>query len=277
MNKKFHSFIFILILFAYANTSFASLAETLGRAPKILTLGDSITVGCCNPSVGYQQFLAENLSNDGYSFSFVGSVRNAHGINIEGHGGFTPAQLANGIDNWLASSTPDIVLLHAGTNGITRNSLNFDPNTAQWGSQVNDVQTLLQSIVNFNPNTYVIVADIINKRTPDTQTSVFNEQLNLMLQTIFGNNSRISIVDFENLLDADPANNYSDAVHPAEPGFKLIADGWYTALTPILNSDSVSSVPIPTMSWIFVLFTGLFMLNQRVPVFRLLSINKTYN
>jgi lysophospholipase L1-like esterase len=229
------------------NTTSTALIDALGHAPKIMALGDSITTGCCNPTVGYYQFLADDLIASDYQFSMVGSV-SAGGYNIEGHPGAWPSDLlsgildstsglrSGGIASWMVQSTPDVVLLHAGTNGVMPSTLSYDPATARWGSQVADMRSLLDGIFNGNQNAYVILAEIINTQTPSSDITEYNRQLALMAST-YGN-SHLFLVNMGNILAGDPQANYVDAVHPSAAGLKIMADRWYQALTPILNGTT---------------------------------------
>ena len=251
--SHYASAILAFILAGTAQTASAALIDTLGHAPKIMALGDSITAGCCDPHVGYYQYLANVLTTAGYQFSMVGSVH-VGGYNIEAHPGAWPKDLVNGIldpnsdlrsggiATWMEQSTPDIVLLHAGTNGIMPSTLSYDPTTAQWGSQVADMRSVLDGIFSANTDVYVMLAKIISLRTPSPGTTEYNRQLALMAST-YGN-SHLSLVDMEDNLSGDPQTNYVDDVHPSADGLKIMADSWYSALKSILD-ETISNAPIP--------------------------------
>jgi lysophospholipase L1-like esterase len=249
----------------------ARLADALGRTPRIMALGDSITVGCCVPPVGYWQFLSEDLVAGGYEFILVGSVHNFGNFGIEGHAGAWPRDLVygipdpstgqrnGGIGTWMPQSTPDVVLVHAGTNGIMPSTLSYDPATAQWGSQVADMKTLLDGIFAANPNAYVVLAQIISLRTPSSGTTEYNRQLGLMA-SVYGND-HLSLIDMEDILAADPQGNYVDGTHPGPPGLKIMADAWYRALVPVLDGSQTNpTVPLPPSS---LLVVRLAMRNSR--------------
>jgi len=96
---------------------------------KIMPLGDSITRGSGSINTnGYRKPLYENLTDNGYNVDFVGSQNDGvfDDIDHEGHGGWTDSQIAtniynNGGSNWISTYTPDIILLHIGTNGLDSN------------------------------------------------------------------------------------------------------------------------------------------------------------
>lgn len=256
LHQSYLSVILSVILMQITGSAFADLSGTLGHPPRIMALGDSITAGCCNPRVGYYQFLSDNLTTAGYQFDMVGSVY-VDGYHIEAHPGAWPYDLLNGIldpntglrsggiDEWIAQSAPDIVLLHAGTNGVGSNgSLNYDPQTAQWGKHVEDMRQILDVIFNANPAAFVILAKIINTRTYEPDISEYNRQLALMVSA-YGN-SHLHVVDMEDILSDDPLINYIDSVHPSPTGLEIMADNWYPVLTPILDlSHAVAEDEFP--------------------------------
>jgi lysophospholipase L1-like esterase len=236
-------FLTATLLLATRVTS-AALVDSLGHAPRIMALGDSITSGCCNPRAGYYQYLANYLTTYGYQFSMVGSVH-VGGYDIEGHPGWWPKDLVNGrldpttglltggIDVWMTQSEPDIVLLHAGTNGVGPSTISYDPTVSKWGSQVADMRSLLDGIFNANPNAYVIMAKIIQTRTPRSDITEFNNQLSRMASA-YGND-HLFVVDMENILSGNPDANYVDDVHPSAAGLQIMADAWFPTLTRVLD------------------------------------------
>ncbi|MFI5985059.1 SGNH/GDSL hydrolase family protein [Streptomyces sp. NPDC051555] len=91
------------------------------HALRVMPLGDSITQGVgSSTSAGYRLPLQARLA--GRRVDFVGSQ---HGGAVadpdhEGHSGYMIDQLGAGIDGWLATAQPDVVLLHAGINDLDR-------------------------------------------------------------------------------------------------------------------------------------------------------------
>lgn len=247
----------------FASGASATLSESLGRPVRIMALGDSITAGCCSPYVGYYNFLADRLAADGYSFATVGSYQN-RGQRHEGHGGYWPKDLADGrvdaatgelrggVAAWMAQSAPDIVLLHAGTNGLSQASVNFDPATASWGSQAADVRRIVDGIFAANPDAFVLMAQIIQTQVPRPDLTAFNQQLASVAAT-YGN-GRLLLVAMEDLLTGDPTAYFGDAIHPNAMGLSLMADAWYDALVPVLDGE-VSQVPLPAAG--LLLLAGL--------------------
>jgi len=272
---------------------------SLGAAPlKIMMLGDSITEGLAaipdlpdqnqsdytqgliqNPdNIGYRGELWRLLKEEGYVFGaadtnldFVGNktggsnyTANNPGFdeNHEGHGGYTSAQIRDGIDGWLTTTPTDIVLLHIGTNdpgkGIhigTDNDSNQDANTT-----VNNVKKILNSIFTANPNTKVFVARTIEARRAynfaidngNWRTVTLNNNISAMINNHI-QTANIKMVNLESgagirydpcgttLGDMQPydINGYYD-FHPNEHGYKKMAQKWF--------DDMMASGWLPTIS-----------------------------
>src|SRR4051812_31338835 len=98
---------------------------------KIMPLGDSITEGFGDgfPNKkfrGYRGHLYQMLVDAGFAVDFVGSIPEGDipDPDHEGHGGHTALKLIHdpdtnkGVFQWLRDASPDVVLLHIGTNNV---------------------------------------------------------------------------------------------------------------------------------------------------------------
>lgn len=251
-----------------AGSAQASLSDTLGRVPRIMPLGDSITAG---GEGSYRRHLGEMLRSEGFGFDFVGSRSSGRMIDNEheGHNGWWPRHLLHGHDrevshgslfDWLPVAKPDVVLLHVGSNGLSPDTLRYDASVEAYGSQVADVREILDVLYAHNPQVQVLVAKIIGRRDRshlDDQINEFNRQLVAMVRS-HGKGDQLTLVDMQGLLDHEPAY-FSDAAHPSPLGHDLMALAWYPALAAILQtSDSeLSDVPLPAGIWLVL--SGLSM------------------
>lgn len=198
---------------------------------KIMPLGDSITWGTPDPSYGgYRHLLGTLLTNDGYSFEFVGSGQSGNGVipspNNEGHPGWTILQIKNGIDSkgWLETSQPDIVLLHIGTN-------DFRPRVGGAASAPGNLSTLLDDILARLPQAHVIVAQIIPFRPgPDQVHRSYNAAIPGIVAS---KGPRVSRVDMQNILSP---SDYADGLHPNAGGYNKMARAWEGALRAVISS-----------------------------------------
>jgi len=99
------------------------LVSAAGAATAVLPLGDSITRG--DASQGYRLNLWTQMVAGKNDVDLIGSLDNGGPTGFdrqhEGHSGYTVQQVADALPGWLKrSSAPDVVLLHIGTNDLTR-------------------------------------------------------------------------------------------------------------------------------------------------------------
>lgn len=110
----------ILLIFSLFAAPITASAGTIPQpVVKILALGDSITQGA-GVNGGYRLPLQQMLAEDGVAFDFIGpEVLNSDGMADPEHAGIGRnriAQVAARLDT--ITGTPDIVLLHIGTNDL---------------------------------------------------------------------------------------------------------------------------------------------------------------
>src|SRR4029079_2153293 len=126
-------------------------------------LGDSITHGFnSSDDAGYRSPLFKLIVAANQNVTFIGSLTNGPTTvsgktfprNHEGPDGFTVTQITGLVPPAKSfSTTPPIVLLHAGTNDMT---MNADPTTV-----ANQLSTLITNLVNAAPDALIVVAKIV--------------------------------------------------------------------------------------------------------------------
>jgi lysophospholipase L1-like esterase/regulation of enolase protein 1 (concanavalin A-like superfamily) len=198
---------------------------------KIMALGDSITEGNAVDG-GYRKPLQSLLNNAGLTYNFVGSqTANSEGMSDPEHEGY-PGKRSDEV-NALAKPkyttyTPDIYLVHVGTNDITQ---------GQSSSIVGRVRTILTDIYAATPNATVLLAKIIPRKTPSSPTTTtasqqravvtFNNQIDAIVASYSLNGKRVFAVD-QHALISD--NEMNDEDHPNQSGFNKMAEAWFQAL-----------------------------------------------
>ena len=243
----------VLILTVVLITVSVPIASGMMR---IMPLGDSITHGNISGVVpddnayyiSYRKALWNRLKTAGYEIDFVGSLNSGSAIfgdpelaDHEGHSGWKGSEIVNGrkkkpeegkLIDWLIAHQPDIVLLHIGTNGL-------NPNPS-------DVEDILIIIDYYSPDTWVILARIINQSCsadispcPEAQkVTDFNDNVEDMALTRIANGDKIIIVDMENSAGIDyrpyPLGDMWDNLHPYETGYEKMPDEWFLGLQEIL-------------------------------------------
>ncbi|WP_305787116.1 SGNH/GDSL hydrolase family protein [Symbioplanes lichenis] len=192
-----------------------------GETLRIMPLGDSITRGTGTPGLGsYRDDLAMHLSGAGLRMDFVGSQRNGMSADRdhEGHGGAAIEELGEKVDGWLDEYEPDVILLHAGTNNVTRGE---DAATI-----LAKLDVLLDQVRAARPEAYVFVAQIILSRVPEEAETA--QVYNALIPALVARrqDSRMFVVDQSSVTGID----LHDLRHPDQFGYEKMAWNWYQAL-----------------------------------------------
>lgn len=198
--------------------------------PKIMTLGDSITGG---GDGAYRRPLFNSILSTPYHIEFVGtrySYSTCEECRFhEAYAGWTPYQILNGEEDILhlsyrlSSVNPDIVIIHAGTNGCELASVTYDPETELYGSHVKTMKEILDTIFSFKPQMKVILAQIIQRQIFQPEIHEFNKQLALMYAN-YQYKDAIILVNLEETLTETA--DYIDMYHPSDQGFDKMAQAF---------------------------------------------------
>ena len=228
--------LFVLSLFA---------EPTFGQT-RILPLGNSITQaennGGSNQYNSYRRPLWILFQNAGTNVDFVGSMTKAfNNVNPpnndfdwdhEGHWGWRADEILNGkpgqgnIASWLGGYTPDIALIHLGTNDAIANQ------TAN--STVTELGSIIDALRVDNPNVEVYLAKIIYSTRSDWNTRI--DAINALIPGLASSkntaNSPVTVVDMNAAID--PSIHLYDRAHPNTTGEQIMAQTWYNAITNTL-------------------------------------------
>lgn len=219
---------------------------------RILPLGNSITQAN-NTHLSYRYPLWKKLIDDNLSFDYVGSmINNKNGNpvwpdynghmfdqNHDGHWGWRTDQILDGhpsvpgefyLSYWLQSYTPDIALIHLGSNDMIQYQ------TVE--STIIELEDVIGTLRNDNPEIIILLAQLIPTTLPANSLIT---QLNSMIPGIaveFSEpSSPIYIVDQNSGFDA--VTDTYDGVHPNESGEEKMAQQWrdaiIEALHPVVN------------------------------------------
>ncbi|MDB9524843.1 cadherin-like domain-containing protein, partial [Oscillatoria sp. CS-180] len=212
---------------------------------QILPLGDSITQGE-RGRASYRRPLYFLLEEAGYDFDFVGSLTGNHDdenpysdfdLDHEGHWGWTADEILSGdptpesgsgsgtLAEWLTGYTPDVVLMHLGTNDMFRND------TVE--TALADLQNVIEQLRLDNPNVTVLLAQVIpTTGNRDDRLVSLNEAIPQFAADNSTVDSQIVVVD--QYAGFDAATDTYDGVHPNESGEAKIAQNWFNALEPFI-------------------------------------------
>jgi lysophospholipase L1-like esterase len=242
--------------------STGSPASAATPAIKVMPLGDSITDGFVVPG-GYRTKLwTRTVATDADNIDYVGSLSGGPASlgdpNHEGHTGWcldvtTLACGAKGkpltsiIDARLATYTPDVILLHGGTN---------DLNDGYTGAQTaTHLDTLMGKIFTDLPHVKLIVAKIIPAAfgaTKQANWTAYENAIPGVVAKYQALGDDVTLVDFSTLLVPNTADYYQscatcgrDSLHPSQQGYDKMADAWYPALTAAYQALLGTTPPPP--------------------------------
>ncbi len=215
-----------------ATTATAPTAPTAGgatgfTAPRVMPLGDSITLGTGGPTrSSYRMALAERLLRGGMQINYVGSERNGTGGDTqhEGHGGWDIDEMSEQLDGWLAQARPDVVLVHAGTNNITQGDGGF--------ATAFKLSAMIDQIRAARPEAYIFVAQIIRSRVPRelAEAQIYNWLIPGVVAA--KKDPLISVVDQATVGGID----LHDLRHPNDFGYSKMAYNWYRAMAEVFHT-----------------------------------------
>jgi lysophospholipase L1-like esterase len=239
----------VLAVFAGAFTAAAPAPPGVAQAApvKIMPLGDSITgsPGC------WRALLWNMLQTTGFTnIHFVGTLPpQGCGIpydgNNEGHGGILATGIVsqNLLPGWLAATSPDIVMMHLGTNDVWNGSFTTAQILAAY-------TTLVQQMRASNPAMKILVAQIIPMNPSGCSycaQGFVNLDAAIPAWAASLTTAQSPIVVVNQWTGFNDATDTVDGVHPNNSGNQKIASKWYPALTQFLTVTSSPS-PTPTPS-----------------------------
>lgn len=215
----------------------SSGAPADSQAPvSIMPLGDSITgsPGC------WRGNLWALLDEAGHDLDFVGSqsqqcAPTGSDPDHEGHGGYLVTQSVENGDTrmWLEANTPDVLLMHFGTNDVW---------SAIPPARILDAYTaIVEDLRELNPDAIIMVAQIIPLHPDESfgceecpQRAIdLNAEIPGWAAELTTERSPIVVVDQHT--GFDPETDTTDGVHPDEDGYVKIAANWFAALEGVLS------------------------------------------
>ncbi len=250
-----------LSIFIIVSTIIVASTTLRSQSIKILPIGNSITQ-LDNQHYSYRYGLWKKLIDEELDFDYVGSMTdhyncgtpafptyNGHTFDTdhEGHWGWRCDEIINGnnssncagsgnLATWLGNYTPDIALIHLGTNDM-RLDWNEGLGVAETINELKDIINILRAD---NPNVIILLAKLI-----PVDGDIFNwasniEPLNAEIPSIAidmqNENSPIVIVDQYSGFDATLGNDTFDGAHPNATGEEKMAQKWFDAIKSVLGN-----------------------------------------
>jgi len=229
------------------------LLTSTSAQTKIMPLGDSITwdwyYGDSRTDAyrhSYRSYLWYLLNDHAYDVDFVGTRSNGEAVSPEFDGdneaytGYATFQIEPLIYSALQETSPDVILLHIGTN----DSMYSTPSEA-----VDSLSSLLDEIdryeKNYGHHITVLLARIIYLPKVASWVPNFNDYLDDMVEDRIEDGDDIVVVDMESGAGLDYSRDLIDGIHPTSAGYEKMADLWYSTLTKVINKNEAATlVPI---------------------------------
>lgn len=222
---------------------------------RVMALGDSVTRATC-----WRALLWDKLNQSFSSrFDFVGTLGSNDGCSPAGYdrdnqaysssliteivAGITDARTCDpspcpamtDLQAAFAAATPDIALIHFGTNDVWNGRAAADI--------LNGHSVIVDALRAANPDIHVLIAQIIPMNVTDvtcagctcagcpTAIPALNTELVTWAEGKSTAASPVTVVD--QYTGFDTATDTGDGVHPNPAGSRKMADAWYEALQPL--------------------------------------------
>lgn len=142
----------------------------------------------------------------------------------EGHPGYTISRIGAVAGPGLAES-PNIVLLHAGTNDLNNSPR---PANESYANAPTRLGALIDEVLAQVPGTVVVVAQIINAANAGTEEKIqaFNQAVPGIAQQRADAGMKVAVVDMSSV----GAGELIDGLYPTPTGYKHMGDLWLGAL-----------------------------------------------
>ena len=214
---------------------------------RILPLGDSITQGNTSNN-SYRRPLWQTLNAAGYSVDFVGSLTNNNGgpppnpdfdLDHEGHWGWRADALLASLPGWLNDYTPDVVLMHVGSNDAFQGQ--------STSSTVAELEAIIDVLRADNPNVTILLAQLIpnSESGRNSRVNALNAEIPGIVSRKDQAQSRVYLVDQNTgfLL-----SDLRDRAHPNLAGQQKMAAKWFETLEIVLTTSDTTAPTISSAS-----------------------------
>ncbi len=199
---------------------------------KVMPLGASITWGTASSDGnGYRENLRKLLAgNAGVPIDYVGSQQSGTMADKdnEGHPGYRIDQVAAGVDGWLSTAHPDVVLLNVGTNDSIQNY--------QLATAPDRLSALIDRILTDDPGVSVVFSTLVPSKDAgnNAEVTTFNAALPAIARAKAAAGQKVRLVDLNSSLST--ADIGPDGIHPTDDGYVKLANLWYSGLQPVLGA-----------------------------------------
>ncbi|KAL8865868.1 MAG: hypothetical protein Q9174_006648, partial [Haloplaca sp. 1 TL-2023] len=196
---------------------------------RILPLGDSITFGMgSSDGNGYRLLLSNLISKDGNRLNYIGSVKSGSMPN-KNNEGWPGAQInAIGVKGRPTyRQRPNVVLLMAGTNDITKqNGVGKAPECLE--GLIGEINVACPDAVILVATIPVLNHPIARPNLTNDKPDAYNAAVRADIEKMAKSGKHVALV---NMSSVTPAQiNEADGTHPTDEGYAVIASAWHEGL-----------------------------------------------
>jgi lysophospholipase L1-like esterase len=200
----------------------------------VVAVGDSITQGGSSFRC-YREFLIPMLAKGETKVRFVGPNQDQFSAHC-GYGGKNTSFLSGVIGEVYSKHPADIVLLHSGHNSFSKDK--------PVPGIIRETEQIVETIHGLNPGVTILLAQVIpsGKLPKYSYIPELNEELSESAVRMKAKGIHVILVDLAKGFDWK-SDTVEDKVHPNESGARKMAEGWMSALKPVLdqtNEDRIS-------------------------------------
>jgi len=188
---------------------------------------------------GYRNHLWYKLQAAKYDVDFVGTLHNGSAVNPsfdghhQGYTGFTTHQIASLVYSKLQSTSPDIILLHIGTN----DSMSYSP------YDMTGLEKILNQIDLYEKNHHKDITVILARIIPLPKAGSWVTNFNRSLDTMVAN--RISAGDNIIKVNMNTISSLIDGIHPTDSGYHQMANIWFPEVEKAIQDRENYAYLIP--------------------------------
>ncbi|NLG19556.1 MAG: cellulose-binding protein [Fibrobacter sp.] len=221
-------------------------SDTMQDIIKIAPYGNSITQADGSHQ-SYRYPLWKKLIDANIAFDFVGTMNTNFSGNPnrpdykgkrfdadhEGHWGWRVDQILQNINNWLNQYTPDMVLMHLGTNDCIQGQTISET--------LNEIKQIIEKLRNDNPSVVIFMANLIpcNAQGTPPRITEINNRIKPLAEELTSESSPIIFVDQYSGINS---SELYDGIHPNAVGEEKMATKWFDAIDGYLASTRTKNI-----------------------------------
>lgn len=237
--------IFLCITFCALVAPRKAYQNSMADVIKIAPYGNSITQAAGDRQ-SYRYPLWKKLIDANISFDFVGTMNTNFGGNPsrpdykgkpfdmdhEGHWGWRADEILNSLSSWLTKYTPDMVLMHVGTNDCIQ--------AQTTSTTLNEITQIVTKLRTDNPAVVIFMANLIpcNASGASSRIDELNNGIMSLANQFNSQSSPIIFVDQNSGVDA--VKDLYDGIHPGPTGEEKMAQKWFDAINTYLASTRLN-------------------------------------